>query len=91
MDAATHDDLAGLLRGLLINVEDRLPAETVEIVTSLIDASEFGIALETMAEMLCEYDQPITAAERKGFLDLVERMAMDDRVSRSLALCPVRP
>lgn len=50
-----------------------------------------AIALETMAEMLCEYDQPVTSSERADFMQLVRRMAMDDRVERNLALCPDRP
>lgn len=91
MGTAAHDELSGLVRGLLINVEDRLPPETRDLVVELIDASEFGVALETMAEMLGEYEQPVTAQERTNFLDLVKRMAMDDRVERNLALCPHRP
>lgn len=91
VDAASHDDLGGRLRGLLIGVEDRLPPQTRDLVIELVDASEFGIALETMAEMLCEYDQPVTSSERADFMQLVRRMAMDDRVERNLALCPDRP
>lgn len=88
MAFGTHDDLRGQLLGLLIDIEDRLPPTTRALVVELIDANEFGIALETMAEMLCEYDQPVTSTERASFMQLVLRMAMDDRVERNLALCP---
>ena len=50
----------------------------------------WGSTLEQMADVLCEEDQPLTAAERADMLALVERMQMGDRVPRALALCPER-
>jgi hypothetical protein len=78
------------VRGLLIAVEDRLPTETATFVGELIDASEFGIAVETMAEVLGGSGQSVASEERAEFMALVRRMAMDDRVER-LAMCPARP
>jgi hypothetical protein len=87
----THNELSDRVRGLLIAVEDRLPTKTGTFVGELIDASEFGIAVETMAEVLCESGQSVASEERAEFMELVRRMAMDDRVERNLAMCPARP
>jgi hypothetical protein len=73
-----------------MGVEDRLPSGTTTLVQEFLDAGEFALAVETMAEMLSEYEREVSTEERSEFLRLVGRMAMEDRVSRSLAFCPDR-
>jgi hypothetical protein len=89
-DRAYYEEIAGLLHGLPIRLDDRLPSRDVTLIAEFIDANELGLALEQMADVLCEEDQPLTAAERADMLALVERMQMGDRVPRALALCPER-
>lgn len=91
MDRATADELSARLYALLIEVEGRLTDRSRTFVHEFIDVGEFGLALETMSEMLAEGDRPVSSAERAKFAALVERIEMDDRVERSLALCPSRP
>lgn len=79
-----------MLHGLLIRLDDRLPGKDVTLIAEFIDANELGLALEQIAEVLCEDEQPLTSDERSDMLALVERMQMDDRVSRALAFCPDR-
>ena len=77
--------------GLLIRFGDRLSLQTQEIVHELVDHNESGVALEIMAGMLAEAGAGITDSERSEMLQLVSEMQMDDRVARSLRLCPERP
>jgi hypothetical protein len=90
-DRAYYEEIAGVLRGLLIRFGDRLSGKDATLIEELIDANELGIALEWMADLLCEDEQPLSADERTDMLALVDRMQMDDRVSKALASCPDRP
>jgi hypothetical protein len=58
--------------------------------SELVDHNESGVALEIMADMPAEAGVSITARERTEILQLVSDMGMDDRVERSLELCPRR-
>lgn len=80
--------IAAQLHGLLIRLDDRLPAKDVTLIREFIDASEFGLALEQMADVLGEDEQPLAADERQGMLALVARMQMSDRVPQALTFCP---
>lgn len=91
MDRAHYEEIAGLLHGLLIRLDDRLPDKDVALIAEFIDANELGLALEQMADALSEEEQPLTADERADMLGLVDRMRMGDRVPRALALCPEKP
>jgi hypothetical protein len=90
VDRAYYEEIAGVLRGLLIRVSDRLSGKGRALIAEFIDANELGLALEQMADVLSEEDQPLTADERSDMLGLAERMQMGDRVPRALALCPER-
>lgn len=84
------EEIAGKLRGLLIRLDDRLPGKDVTLIAEFIDANELGLALEQMADVLSEEEQPLSADERADMLALVDTMQMDERVPRALALCPAR-
>lgn len=90
MDRAYYNEIAGILRGLVIRLSDRLSERDLTPITEFIDANELGLALEQIADVLCEDEQPLTADERADMLALVDRMQMDDRVPRALAFCPER-
>lgn len=90
VDATYYEDIAGRLRGLLIRLCDRLQDNDQVVITELIDANELGLALEYVADALCEDEHPLSADERADMLSFVARMQMDDRVSRALAFCPDR-
>lgn len=90
MDSATFDELSVRVRSLLISVSERLPTQKVGLVDELIDAGEFGIALETMADILGDEETMISSQERAEFTELTQLMAMGDRVHRALTLCPTR-
>jgi len=91
VDQSYYEDLRGRLQALLIDLEDRLLPQTCGFVQEFIDVGEYGLALETMADMLGEALQPITTDERDRMLELAATMKMDDRVPRCLTLCPTRP
>ena len=90
MDRAYYEEIAGRLHGLLIRLDDRLPGKDVTLIAEFIDANELGLALEQMADVLCEGEQPLTGDERADMLDLANHMQMGDRVPNALALCPER-
>jgi hypothetical protein len=90
VDIAYYEEIAGLLRGLLIRLSDRLSDKDLLLIAEFIDANELGLALEQMAEVLSEDAHPLGPDERSDMLALVERMRMDGRVPRALAFCPDR-
>ena len=90
MDRACYEQIAGELRGLLIQLDDRLPGKDVTLIAEFIDANELGLALEQMADALSEDVQPLAASERADMLALAARIQMTDRVPRALSLCPER-
>ncbi len=90
MDRAYYEEIAGLLHGLLIRLGDKLPTKDIALIAKFIDANELGLALEQIADVLCEDEQPLTPDERADMLALVERMQMDDRVPSVPAFCPKR-
>lgn len=90
MDAAYYEEIAGIVRGLTIRLSDRLSEQDLIVITEYLDVNELGLALEQIADVLCEDEQPVTADERADMLTLADRMQLDDRVSRTLALCPER-
>jgi len=90
VDRASHEEIAGILHGLLVRVDDRLPGKDVTLIAEFIDAGELGLSLEQMADVLSEDEAALTADERADMLALVNRMQMDDRVPRALSFCPER-
>lgn len=90
MDAAYYEEIAGIVRGLTVRLDDRLSETDLVLITEFLEANELGLALKQIADVLCEDEQPVTADERADMLALANRMQLDDRVSRALAFCPDR-
>jgi hypothetical protein len=88
VQCADYEEIAGRLRGLLICLMDRLPDKDLILIAEFIDANELGLALEQMADVLSEDQQPLTPDERSDMLTLVDRMHMDHRVPHALTFCP---
>lgn len=84
VDRPAYEEIAGLLHGLLIRLDDRLPAKDITLIAEFIEAGERGLALEQMADVLSEDELPLSAAERADMLALVDRMQMDERVPHAL-------
>ena len=75
MDFAEHADLTGRLRGLVILLGERLSADQARFADELVDASEFGVALETLAGWLSEEETPIPDDVRHDFPWGIHRFA----------------
>jgi hypothetical protein len=88
VEASDYDRLSGQLLAVLANVEDRLSQRDATLIHELIDAGEFGLALEQIADLLAETKAPVTGGERTDMLALVAAMQMDPRVSDTLDRCP---
>lgn len=85
-----YEEIAGVLRGLGIRFADRLSTVDLRTVDEYIDANELGLALEHLADQLCEYDLPVSPDERADMLALADRMEITERVAGCLELCPMR-
>jgi hypothetical protein len=90
VDHTDYEEIAGRLRDLLIRLSDRLSDKDLVLIAEFIDANEVGLALEQMADVLAEDQQPLLPDERADILALAERMQIDDRVPRALVFCPDR-
>lgn len=90
VDRAYFEEIAGVLHGLLIRLDDRLTSKDVSLIAEFIDANELGLALERMANLLAKDKQPVSAEERADILSLAKRMRMGNSVPRALAICPER-
>ncbi len=88
LDFATHADLTGRLRGLIILLGERLTLDQARSADALIDASEFGAALEMLAHRLSENETPIPDGVRRDFERLSVQMGTVERVMRPLDRCP---
>lgn len=89
MDFLDHADLTGRLRGLVIMLDDKITIEQSRQVDELIDASEFGVALETLAGILAESSTSLPDDLRVDFERLANRMEIGESVMATLARCPV--
>jgi hypothetical protein len=88
LDFATHADLTGRLRGLIILLGAGLTLDQARSADELIDASEFGAALERLADWLSENETPIQDGVRRDFERLSVQVGNAERVMRLLDLCP---
>lgn len=91
VEQAEYDEITGHLRRLMVLLDDRLSAKDLGFVAEFIDVGELGLALEQMADALCEDEAPVARAERDDMLTLAERMNLGSRVYRALRFCPERP
>lgn len=90
VDRGYYEEIAGLLHCLLVRLDDRLPGQQGTLISEFIDANELGLALEQLADVLSEDEQPLSPDERADMLALADRMQMGDRVPRALEWCPAR-
>jgi hypothetical protein len=90
VDRADYEEIAGLLHRLLVRLDDRLPGKDVTLIAEFIDANELGLALEQLADVLSDDEQPLWSDERADMLALANRMQTGDRVPRALEFCPAR-
>lgn len=90
MDRTDHDEISGVLHGLVIRLSDRLPEKDVSLITEFVDVGELGLALEQIADVLSEDERPLTTDERSDMLALAVRMKMGARVPHALSFCPDR-
>jgi hypothetical protein len=88
LDFATHADLTGRLRGLIILLGERLTLDQARSADELIDAAEFGAALKMLADWLSANETPIPDGVRRDFERLSAQMGNGERVMRPLDRCP---
>jgi hypothetical protein len=83
-----YPELERRLGALGASVSDRLQDHQRQSFAELLNAGEYGIALEMVADWLSEDELPITSAERSEAEALAQAMGNVDRVMGPLSLCP---
>jgi hypothetical protein len=76
-DPAYFEDLAGRLYGLVISLSGRLPADQAQWLHHVVDAGEYGLALEDLTAMLAYGKIAVSDQERSDIEALARQMAMD--------------
>ena len=89
MDFLDHADITGRIRGLVIMLDDKITIEQSRAVDELIDAADFGAALQLLADDLANSATPVPDDLRVDFERLATRMEIRDAVMSALARCPV--
>jgi hypothetical protein len=88
LDFATRSDLTGRIRGLIILLDERLTLDQARSVDGWIDGSEFGVAIQSLADWLGENRTPIPDSIRRDFDRLSTQIGNGERVMQSLDRCP---
>jgi hypothetical protein len=83
LDAASFEEPAGRLYGLLIMLEHRMGGKQAGLLHHFIEAGEYGPALEGICGALAQDTVAVTDQERTAMLGLARQMTVDD-------LCPAR-
>ncbi|MFD1575120.1 MafI family immunity protein [Agromyces cerinus subsp. nitratus] len=81
-------EVRGQLFGVLTRLGDRLPSHQATFILELIDVSEWGTALEQIADVLSEDEVVLRDDERNDLLALNRMLGMGERVPAALSLCP---
>src|SRR5205085_5132722 len=67
VDFLARSELTGRLRGLVILLDEKITPDHAREADVLIDASEFGLALEVLADWLTEDKAPLSDELRADF------------------------
>ena len=89
MDPAWHEEMTGLVRGVLIQTSDGMTPEEATVVDDLLDHNEYGLALEFIADYLSERESPLSQTVKVQMVALAARMGLGGRVEGALEFCPV--
>jgi hypothetical protein len=88
VDFLEKTDLTGRLRGLAIMLDDRLTVEQTRAAEELVDADEFGPALEALAAALGEQGASLPTDLRTDFDRLSAQIGNEAAVGELLAGVP---
>ena len=76
MTASDFESAQGLLRGILIDLTGRLPAQAIEQLDELIDVGELPLCLTVLLQSLEHHALALSSDEREGLLHLATRMGV---------------
>jgi hypothetical protein len=76
------------LRRLGESLDQALTDEQQRWYEEFLDANEFGLALEMLADWLSEEETPVRDPDRTEMLALAREMGNEARVAGPLRLCP---
>jgi hypothetical protein len=76
------------LLALGTTLEPNLTEDQRQWYAEWLAANELGLALEMLADWLCEGEIPVRAVDRTEMLALAHLMGIEERIARQLAQCP---
>jgi hypothetical protein len=88
MDFLTHADLTGKIRGLVIMLDEKISIDQSRQAEELVDAAEFGAALEALAGYLADGGAALPDDLRVDFDRLSTQVGNHDAVMAVVARCP---
>ncbi len=91
MDFLTRADLTGRIRGLVIMLDDKISIEESRRADELVDADDFGGALEQLAGVLAGAETSLPEDLRTDFDRLATQVGNRDQVMELLGACPPEP
>ena len=69
--------MRGRAIGFLLVVEDRLSRDTAQLAHELIDANEYGVAVEIIRDWLSEHGVTLAPHERSMLTGMLSEMGLD--------------
>lgn len=84
MTTLDYEELDATIGGLLADLDDRLDPDQAQIARMELDAGEWHMAVEGLVATLNKRKVPITAAEHRTLLDLVDTLKLDTGAATSL-------
>jgi hypothetical protein len=76
------DVIAGVVRGLLIELESSTSAENAELVSEFLDHAEYGLAVDQLADEVRQRGVVLRADQRDRFAGVALKMGMPDPFPR---------
>jgi hypothetical protein len=68
--------MRGRALAFLVQVDDRLPQDTAQLAHELIDANEYGVAVEIMSDVLVEWQVSLSTDEQRQLDEMVAAMGL---------------
>ncbi len=85
MDMEAFEWAQGLLRGLLISLNDRLPGQSLELLGELVDAAELPLAMDLLLRALERHEVALISDEIVQLVSVANRTGVSSSYLESLS------
>ena len=84
MDMQALEWAQGVVRGLLISLHDRLPRQSLEQLSELVDAAELPLALDLLLRALEHHEVALMPHETAQLVAVADRVGLSSSFLESL-------